>query len=302
MRRNFAIRMLAAAAFAGAVGIAPPEAEAQNLGQLFIEVMDAASGEPVTDLGPEAFRIEEDGRTGGVVSAEVGGAPMKIALMVDNGDAIAGSNAIADLRRALNAFLDTIDPVHEVGLFTIARQTRRRADFTFDRAELRDEVSGIFADQGGGSRVFDGVRDTWRRRFEDEEPFPVFVMVLTDGTEGSGFVTPGEFAELGQQLTANAVTIHAVQFSTRGGSAITSMATNLTQNTGGGFEVINASSALDDTLANLATRMNAHYERVSNWYRVLYERPDPPGTRLTAGVTARPGILFNLFIDRRMLQ
>ena len=103
-------------------------------------------------------------------------------------------------------------------------------------------------------------------------------------------------------MTANAVTIHAVQLSTRGGSAITSMATNLTQNTGGVFEVINASSGLDDALTNLASRMNAHYERVSNWYRVLYERPDPPGTRLTAGVTARPGILFNLFIDRRMLQ
>lgn len=302
MQSSFAIRTLAAASLAAAVGLAPPAAEAQGLGQLFIEVIDAASGEPVTDLGREAFRIEEDGRAGGVVSAEAGGAPMKIALMVDNGDAISGSSAIADLRRALNAFLDTLDPVHEVGLFTIARQTRRRADFTLDRAELKDEVGGIFADQGGGSRVFDGVRDTWRRRFDDDEPFPVFVMVLTDGTEGSGFVTPGEFNELGQQLTANAVTIHAVQLSTRGGSAITSMATNMTQNTGGVFEVINVASGLDDALTNLATRMNEHYTRVSNWYRVIYERPDPPGTRLTAGVTARPGILFNLFIDRRMLQ
>ena len=129
-----------------------------------------------------------------------------------------------------------------------------------DRVELKSGVGEIFPDRGGSVRVFDGVRDTMNRRFEDDEAFPVFVLVLTDGSEGSGYVTPGEFAELGRILLDNAVTIHT----------------------------------------DLATRMNAHYDRVSNWYRLIYERPNPPGSRVSDRLTSRPGVRFNLFGNRRM--
>ena len=294
------VRVFAAISVAGLLAGGPPTAEAQGLGQLFVEALDAATGEPVTDLQPNDFRVAEDGSPGGVLSADLSDTPMKIALLVDNGDILADINAISDLRGALNDFLDTLDPVHEVGLFTIARQTRRRVDFTTDRVELRSGVGEIFADRGGSVRVFDGVRDTWNRRFDDDEAFPVFVLVLTDGSEGSGSITPGEFAELGRNLVANAVTIHTVLLSMRGGSTVTSISSNLSQNTGGLFEVINASSGLDEKLTEVATRMNAHYGRVSNWYRLIYERPDPPGSRISVSLTSRPGVRFNLFIDRRM--
>ena len=300
MCRTVIARVSTAVALAAFLTGTPSTAGAQALSQLFVEALDARTGAPVTDLRPTDFRVEEDGSPGGVVSADVGDAPMKIALLVDNGDVLADMNAISDLRGALDDFLDTLAPAHEVGLFTIARQTRRRVDFTLDRVELKSGVGEIFPDRGGSVRVFDGVRDTLNRRFEDEEPFPVFVLVLTDGSEGSGYVTPGEFAELGRLLVNNAVTIHTVLMSMRGGSAVTSISSNLSQNTGGVFEVINASSGLDEKLTELATRMNAHYERVSNWYRLIYERPNPPGSRVSVRLTSRPGVRFNLFIDRRM--
>ena len=300
MCRTVIARTFAAVALAAFLAGAPSAARAQALSQLFVEALDARTGAPVMDLRPTDFRVEEDGSPGGVVSADVGDAPMKIALLVDNGDVLADMNAISDLRGALDDFLDTLAPTHEVGLFTIARQTRRRVDFTLDRVELKSGVGEIFPDRGGSVRVFDGVRDTLNRRFEDEEPFPVFVLVLTDGSEGSGYVTPGEFAELGRLLVNNAVTIHTVLMSMRGGSAVTSISSNLSQNTGGVFEVINASSGLDEELTELATRMNAHYDRVSNWYRLIYERPNPPGSRVSVRLTSRPGVRFNLFIDRRM--
>ena len=300
MSRTVIVRAFAAISLVGLLAGGPAPAAAQALSQLFVEALDAVTGAPVTDLQPSDFAVEEDGSPGGVVSAERGDAPMKIALLVDNGDILADMNAISDLRGALGDFLDTLGPEHEVGLFTIARQTRRRVDFTTDRVELKSGVGEIFADRGGAVRVFDGVRDTLNRRLEDEEPFAVFVLVLTDGSEGSGEITPGEFQELGRNLINNAVTIHTVLMSMRGGSAVTSISSNLSQNTGGVFEVINASSGLDEKLTELATRMNTHYDRVSNWYRLIYERPDPPGSRISVRLTSRPGVRFNLFIDRRM--
>lgn len=300
MYRHVIARALAAALVTAFPAAGPSSAEAQALSQLFVEALDVQTGAPVTDLLPGDFAVEENGAPGGIVSATLGDAPMKIALLVDNGDVLADMNAISDVRGAVNGFLDTLGPEHEVGLFTISRQTRRRVDFTTDRVELQSGVGQIFPDRGGAVRVFDGVRDTLNRRFEDEEPFPVFVLVLTDGSEGSGQITPGEFAELGQNLVNNAVTIHTVLMSMRGGSAVTSIANNLSQNTGGVFEVINASSGLDEKLLELATRMNTHYDRVSNWYRVIYERPDPPGTSVSVRLNTRPGVRFNLFLNRRM--
>ena len=232
MCRTVIARAFAAAALAAGLAGTPSVAGAQALNQLFVEALDARTGAPVTDLRPTDFRVEEDGSPGGIVSADIGDAPMKVALLVDNGDVLADTNAISDLRRALDDFLDTLAPAHEVGLFTIARQTRRRVDFTVDRVELKSGVGEIFPDRGGSVRVFDGVRDTMNRRFEDNEAFPVFVLVLTDGSEGSGYVTPGEFAELGQILIDNAVTIHTVLLSMRGGSEVTSISNNLSQNTG----------------------------------------------------------------------
>ena len=300
MCRTVIARTFAAVALAAFLTGAPSAARAQAVSQLFVEALDTRTGAPVTNLQPADFRVEEDGSPGGIVSADISDAPMKIALLVDNGDVLADTNAISDLRGALDDFLDTLAPAHEVGLFTIARQTRRRVDFTGDRVELKSGVGEIFPDRGGSVRVFDGVRDTLNRRFEEDEAFPVFVLVLTDGAEGSGYVTPGEFAELGRQLIANAVTIHTVLLSMRGGSEVTSISSNLSQNTGGVFEVINASSGLDESLTALATRMNAHYDRVSTWYRLIYERPDPPGSSVSVRLSSRPGVRFNLFGDRRM--
>ena len=213
MRRTTATaRVFTAVALAAFLAGAPSAARAQGLSQLFVEALDTRTGAPVTDLQPADFRVEEDGSPGGIVSADISDAPMKIALLVDNGDVLADTNAI------------TLGPAHEVG----------------------------------------------------------------------------EFAELGRQLIANAVTIHTVLLSMRGGSEVTSISSNLSQNTGGVFEVINASSGLDESLTALATRMNAHYDRVSTWYRLIYERPDPPGSSVSVRLSSRPGVRFNLFGDRRM--
>ena len=40
----------------------PSPAAGQPLGQVFVEVTRQSTGEPVLDLGPDAFEVSEDGR------------------------------------------------------------------------------------------------------------------------------------------------------------------------------------------------------------------------------------------------
>ncbi len=278
----------------------PSLAGAQGLGQLFIEVTDA-SGQFVPGLTPADFSVQEDGRDAGIVSVEPV-APMKIAFMIDNGDRMVEMNALNALRDGMQGFLDAVPPPHEISLFTIGRNIQRRVDFTTDRGQLKRSAGEIFLDRGAGAVVLDGIRETWERRFEDDEPFPVFVMVLTDGTESSGHYNENEYVDLVNELITKSITVHVVLLSSRGGSVINQYAINLTQNTGGIYENIAAATGIEQMLVSIAERMNAHYENVSKRYRVVYERPNPPGARIAASLRRSGAYITGLFAGLRMQQ
>ena len=302
MRRNVAARaVVVAVACVAGIGVAGA-ASAQDLGLIYAAVIDQ-TGQPVTDLTAEEFRVSEDGNDAEVISAEVGTEPMKIALLVDNGRRISRGQAINPLRDAVTGFIESIPPEHEIGLFTIGGQISRRVDFTTDRAELLEEAADIHADQAGSVRFIDGVRETWDRRFDGDEAWPVFVAILTDALEASAFMNEERFMGFVDSLRAGGVTVHSVLWRSRGagfaGQVATGFAINLAENTGGRYTQIAAATALGDTARQLAADMAAHYDQASIRYRVLYERPDPSGQGVSVSVT-RPGVNLQLFGDRRM--
>lgn len=147
--------------------------------------------------------------------------------------------------------------------------------------------------------MLDGVRETWERRFEDVESFPVFVMVVSDGTESSSSYNDDEYAELVNTLISNGTTVHGVLLSTRGGSLITQVMLNLTENTGGVYESVSAATGLEEAMISLANRMNDHADSVSARYRVIYEAPETRGDSISAGVR-RSGVQLSLYGDMRM--
>lgn len=283
-------------------GLVPSLAPAQTLGQVFVEVTRRSTGEPVLNLAPDAFEVSEDGRSTGIVSANLDAAPMKIAVLIDNGDRLMETSALNPLRAGLDGFLDTLAPGHEISLVTIGRSVQQRVDFTTDRAELKDGVGLLFPDRGAGARLLDGVRETWDRRFEEDDAFPVMVLVLTDGTETSGSYNDNRYADLLNPLIANGVTIHAVMLATRGGvraqQRLPQYALSLVENTGGSVETFVAPTGYERVLPQLAERMNEHYGMVSRRYRLVFERPDPPGMRLSVSVTGSD-LAFSLHMDRR---
>ena len=285
--------------FVAGIGL-PSVGMTQELGQVFIRVLDQG-GEPISDLSANEFAVMEDGVECEIVSAELGTAPMKIALLVDNSDPINTANALTSLRAGMDAFLTTIPEQHEIALATIGQNIRWRVDFTTDRDELRESAGEVFVAGGGGPILLDGIKETWERRFEDDESFPIFVIVATDGTESSGNMNQNQYAGMVNELIANGVTIHIMILSNRGGSDVTNYAINLTENTGGIYEGFGAGTRLATALPELAERMSRHYLEVSQRYRVIYERPDPPGASLSIGV-AREGVVAQPYIDRRIPQ
>ena len=280
------------------VTFVPTRAIAQ-LGQLFVEALDS-SGQPILGLTAEDMVVSVDDEQVPVESAVFANGPMKIALLVDHGNQLNEVNGTNALRDGLNAFLDTLPPQHEIGLFSIARSINRRVDFTDDRDELREGVGLFFAESGAPAVLLDGIDETFERRFDEVDTYPVFVLVLTDNSEGSGNWNDDEYSELLYTLVGRGVTVHTVVVMTRGGSNVSNTALNISEFTGGLYLNINAATGLEGSLTDLATRMGEHFDQVSNRYRVLFNWP--PDTSVSLGISSEPGAAVRLFPDRRLPQ
>lgn len=282
---------------------APAAADAQALGQLYIEALDG-DGQVVPDLTVRDFIVLEGDTRVDIVSAERVG-PLKVALLVDNGDRMSELAAFYPLRDAIGAFLDTLGPEHEVALYTIARSVQRRVDFTMDREALRASAEEMVLDSGAGVLLLDGIEEIWERGFEGDETLPALVLILTNAPEGSRNYSDTEFADLVDTLIFNGVMVNVLQLSGRAGSirggnisTLPEYARSIADNTGGAYETITTATGMPEWLARYAARLNAHHAEMSKRYRVRYRPPDPRGEQISAG--ARPGVDIRLFVDVRM--
>ena len=196
------------------VVLVPSAATAQNRGRVYLAVADQA-GEPVLDLSADDFELSLDGVPLTLASVELDDAPPRIALLVDTGGKIRELNAEGALRNGLESFLRTLSPHLEVSLVTLAPSLQVREDFTTDRSELVDAATGLFA-EGGTPRMIDGLRETserfatWERGFEARDPWPIFVLVVANGADGSSFVNPEQYSDFVNDLVRRHATVHAV--------------------------------------------------------------------------------------------
>ena len=158
----------------------------------------------------------------------------------------------------------------------------------------------LFAENNTAAVLIDGLLETWDRRFDAEDAWPVFVLVVYDGPEGSNW-REREFNEFILDLMTRGATAHSilVSTSTRGGELQTAVSTSLAENTGGFYLSLAAPTALARALTELARTMAAHYDEAKNRYRVVFEcDPDNPSASINVRVT-RPAVDVLLFADRR---
>ena len=302
MPRQAGARMAAGVLVLAAGLAAAPVAFAQDRNVVYVRVLDVL-GRPLTDLAPEEFRVFESGRRARVVSATAGTEPMRVALLVDNGESIRAGHAVNALRDAVAAFLESLPPPHPVGLFTIGGHVRQHVEFTTDRAALLSAGASLFPDETGGVRLADGIRETLERRYDGDEAWPVFVALVTSTGEASGFMNDRRYVRFINRLRAAGVIVHVVHWYVRGrdtDGSVSGLAPDLAGDTGGRYTSVVIATAMAEAMAALATDMGIRYEDLSSRYRVVYERPDPPGDTVTVRVE-RAGIgLTRLFPDRRL--
>ena len=288
---------------AAAIALVPAAAPAQsrNAGKMhvrhiFVSVTDA-KGAPVEGLSTGDFTVTEGGQARVVSKAGPSKDPMRIALFLDTSDAAAP--ALAHLRNGVLAFLDALPPEDEVILVTTGRQVRVRVPPTADRKKLKDTAAALFSD-GGGTVLMDGLLEIDDRFFKKaDDRWPVFVIFTSDGTETSSGSRENEFLKWAPALGARDITAHAFVFKTPKGSGTPEIVTeNLTQNTGGRYDVMNTTTALPEKMKALGEKLALAHRNMSAWYEVDIQT-DATGFLAIDMAVQREGVRLQLSDRRR---
>lgn len=282
-------------AVAGLVG-APDISRAQIPKQVFVTVT-TVSGSPVVDLSPEDFTVREGSLSRKVTHAGLANDTMRIALVVDSSENV--GQLLNQFRPGLQSFLDALPEPTEVGLLTIGRQARMRVPPTADRKKLSDAFKGFFSD-GGGSAALDGVIEGYDRILKKaENRWPLIVLVTTDGA-AAGSTREDEFERFLKMLQPTGVVAHAIVIALRGNGMPTVVAMDLTQATGGSYQVIAAATALPDRLKALGERIASAHRQAASQYRIEYLSESKEAQSVEVGVE-RLGLRMSVS-DRRVVK
>lgn len=282
--------MVAMTCLAGLFSVQPVVAQSEPL-LLFIRVVDG-EGAPVLDLSPAEVVVQQGGQPCEII--EMQGEPdgMKIAVLVDTN---APAQFLNPYRDGLVAFFDGLPDGHEVGVFTIAGQTMQRVEFTRDHTELAEFAEGIFLEPRG-TVMLDGLAETWRTRFDEDDAWPVIVMVLHDGPDSSS-LGGDENQRTVTEIMQRGGTVHTLVFASGGLDQMTQVSRNIVQNTGGVHMRIELANALEQSLGDLANQISAHYTNFGNSYRVVIQCETEGDVSVGVG---RAGTTFTAFGSRRV--
>ena len=111
--------------------------------------------------------------------AQPGTRPVRVVLIVDATDAI--RQPIGLIRKALTAFVESIDARHEMMLVSVAGTPQIRVRPTLDRQQVVKSINGIFGTSG--SNVMHRVVDDLFHRFaQPADRRPIFVVLTTKAT------------------------------------------------------------------------------------------------------------------------
>ena len=134
--------------------------------------------------------------------------PVRVVLIVDSSEAV--RQPIATIRRALTAFVEGIDPAHEMMVVSVAGTPQVRVRPTADRQQVLKSVNAIFGTSGANvmHRVID---DLFHRFAQPAERRPVFVVVTTEGFESTQNINPQQIAHVANHFAESGGTLHAVR-------------------------------------------------------------------------------------------
>lgn len=157
-----------------------------------------ANGRIITGLDRSRFRVLDDRQEQSLQSVALEETPVSVVVVFD----VSGSlkRDIADLRSALNVFLDSLRPDDDVSLITFRDRPMIAVPSTHDLAAVR-EAAGR-AQAGGGTALLDAMvlglarSNTERKRSEARRRV---LVVFTDGGDRNSRYTWHEVRELARE-------------------------------------------------------------------------------------------------------
>jgi hypothetical protein len=249
------------------LAVSPADAQS-NVRRVFAAV-ETSSGRPVVDVTAPEFHLTENGVERPVVRAALATTPMRIVLMVDASGPAA--RLIPDFRAALNAFVDTLPPEHEVVFVSVSDQMRLRMPATTDRSRLRTTISN-FSSDGGGTLLVDSILEADRRFLRNaSDRWPVFVVLTTATTLTQGSPPLHEFDAFLHSFSVRGGTAHAIVVrGTQGGGLNTEVARVMAQSSHGLFDQLAITNSLPDRMKLIAARIGSDHRAMAERYELDY--------------------------------
>jgi hypothetical protein len=234
---------------------------------LYVTALDAKTKAPLETLATGDLRVTEDGRVREVLRVTPATTPMPIAVVVDNQQAAQAT--IADLRRALAAFLPEVATLGPVALITTADRPTILQDYTTDVERLTKAADRVFAQPDSGATLLDAIVEVSRGLGKREEDRAAIVLVTLELTEFSTL----HFSQVLDGLKAGGAMMSAVILQNPRGSNQTDAARNRAvvldrgiRESGGTRVDVLTSIGYGNALSQIAAALK-------HQHRVVYARP-----------------------------
>lgn len=185
MRTTFVRTILTLSVGAALVCLAPHlSASAAQRGSrertLFVSAVDN-NGEPVADLGPDAFVVREDGVRREILRVSRATEPIDVAVLIDN--SASARDDITFFRESLPKFVAKMAPGNKIAIIGLADRPTILLDYTDDTKRLSEIIGRVFPMNGSGMTLLDSIFETSKGLERRETPRTAMVAVITDGVE-----------------------------------------------------------------------------------------------------------------------
>jgi VWFA-related protein len=226
---------------------------------LYASVVDK-NGAPVPDLTAKDFVVREDGQAREILRVGPDTDPLQIALLIDNSRAM--RNQIADIRRAVTAFVDNTREGVQVALIATGERPTIVVPYTADHEALKKGVNRLFALSDAGNYLLDGIAET-SQGLEKRTLWRPVIAAIT----GPGDISYRQYTDTLRMFRASGAALHVLTLGTaNGGYDREVVVSKGTDETGGRNEIVLASMGLQPKATQLA-------KELSNQYRIVYARP-----------------------------
>jgi hypothetical protein len=229
------------------------------------------SGAPVLDLDAAEFEVREGGEKRDISRVALIHRPMRIALVVDTSRSAAV--LVPQIRDAVRAFIDEVEPQHEIVLITTGGTLRVRVPPTTDRERLTAASELLSAD--GANVLLSALDETYNRFLRSGDYYPILVvMTLADPGSRTWFGN-GRLDQLARAIRSQGGTVHGALWNTgpwSPGSIFpdVDICATLAKATDGFCVEVLKSAQLTDTVARLARRINQDYRSSPSRYGIEY--------------------------------